>query len=82
MGVIRYTLPETNIFDPEHFGETNRNLLFKGSIFRCKLLVAGRVILRRDPSFSGEILPKHPQTISETATGSYRKTAGRGCGDL
>ena len=39
----RVTLPETNIA-PENDGFPVRNLLFQGApIFRCKMLVSGRV---------------------------------------
>ena len=44
-GTLKYPKPEANSkFAPENGGFQCRNLLFQGSIFRCKLLVSGRVV--------------------------------------
>ena len=39
-----YTLPETNIFAPENRPSQKETIVFQPSIFRCELLVSGRVM--------------------------------------
>ena len=71
----KVTLPKTNS-SPLKTMFSNRNLLFQGSIFRCELLVSGRVFLYYQ-FFSGwqKSLPVFPSTISQRRTpqvwGSY-----------
>ena len=42
-GETAVTLPETNS-SPLQIGHPNRKLVFQSSIFRCELLVSGRVV--------------------------------------